>query len=174
MIFEAAIDLSITDNTAYTVLVALRQLGYESLHAVERSEIYRLDLRDDASPDAIARVLTRAEVIFNPNKHRLSYHADDGTAGADPGEEWEAVVKDRDDDTTRLRTLLVDRFDVRGLNAIERSTAWRLYESERPAPKERLEWACRMLLCNPHSQIATICARPHRASVGESAAVVER
>ena len=174
MIFEAAVDLLITDNTAYTVLVALKQLGYDSLDRVERSEIYRLTLLDGQPPDDVARAVMHAEVVFNPNKHRLSYDAGSARGDAAPVEEWEAVVADRDDDTTRLTRMLADRFGVRGLKSIERSTAWRLFERDRPAPKERLEWACRVLFCNPHSQIATIRARPLRTAAGESEAAVER
>jgi phosphoribosylformylglycinamidine (FGAM) synthase PurS component len=174
MIFEAAIDLSITDNTAFTVLVALKQLGYESLQRVERSELFRLTLVADEPAADIARALTRAEVVFNPNKHRMSY--DDGSPAGDRGAggEWEAVVANRDDDTTRLRRLLAERFGVRGLDRVERSTAWRLYDSAGSAPKERLEWACRVLLCNPNSQTATVRERPYRIAAGESTTVVER
>lgn len=174
MIFEAAIDLSITDNTAFTVLVALQQLGYDALVAVERSEIYRLTLAGDSGPAAVARALLHAEIVFNPNKHRLSYESSDVPGGTPARDEWEAVVADRDDDTTRVRHLLADRFGVRGLERVERSTAWRLFEKDGPASKERLEWACRALLCNPYSQVATVRARPHRTVAGESAAVVER
>ena len=175
MIFEAAIDLSITDNTAFTVLVALKQLGYDALDAVERSEIYRLTLQDgDSSPEDVARALLHAEIVFNPNKHRLSYETRAESDGAPARDEWEAVVADRGDDTSRLRHLLADRFGMRGLERVERSTAWRLFEKEGPASKERLEWACRALLCNPYSQVATVRARPHRTVAGESTAVVER
>jgi phosphoribosylformylglycinamidine (FGAM) synthase PurS component len=173
MIFEAAVDLSITDNTAYTVLVALQQLGYGSLQRVERSDLFRLTLVADEPADDIARALMRAEVIFNPNKHRMSYFAGSPDGDRDGGE-WEAVVADRDDETTALRHLLGERFDVRGLDRIERSTAWRLYQDDGPAPKERLEWACRVLLCNAYSQSATVRERPRRIAAGESAAVVER
>jgi len=174
MIFEAAIDLSITDNTAYTVLVALKQLGYDALYAVERSEIYRLTLSGDPSPEEVARALMRAEIVFNPNKHRLSYASGVETGDHPAREEWEAVIADRDDDTSRLCRVLAERFGVRGLQRLERSTAWRLLEKGRPSSKERLEWACRALLCNPNSQVATVRARPHRSVAGESAAVVER
>lgn len=173
MIFEAAVDLSITDNTAYTVLVALRLLGYRSLQQVERSDLYRLTLADDEPADGIAHKLMRAEVIFNPNKHRMSYFAGSPVADLDR-REWEAVVADRDDETTRLRRLLGERFGVRGLDRVERSTAWRLYQNDGQAPKERLEWACRVLLCNAYSQSATVRERPRRIAAGESAAVVER
>ena len=173
MNFEAAVDLSITDNTAYTVLVALQQLGYRSLQRVERSELYRLTIAGEEPADAVAHALMRAEVIFNPNKHRLSYFAGSPVSDLD-GREWEAVVADRDDETARLRRLLGEQFGVRGLERVERSTAWRLYEADRPAPKERLEWACSVLLCNAYSQTATVRARPRRIAAGESAVVVER
>src|SRR5450755_351171 len=114
MIFEAAVDLTITDNTAYTVLVALQQLGYGALQRVERSDVYQLILAEDQPPAEIARALMRAEVIFNPNKHRMSYVAGSPAADRD-AREWEAVVADRDDETTRLRRLLGERFGVRGL-----------------------------------------------------------
>jgi phosphoribosylformylglycinamidine (FGAM) synthase PurS component len=174
MIFEAAIDLSITDNTAFTVLVALQQLGYEALHAVERSEIYRMTLSGDMTPEDVAGALIRAEIVFNPNKHRMSYERRAEAGDISVRDEWEAVIADRDDDTSRVRHLLADRFGVQGLDRLERATAWRLFEKDRPASKERLEWACRALLCNPYSQIATVRARPHRTVAGESAAVVER
>jgi phosphoribosylformylglycinamidine (FGAM) synthase PurS component len=174
MIFEAAIDLSITDNTAFTVLVALKQLGYDALAAVERSEIYRLTLTGDPAPEDVASALLHAEIVFNPNKHRLSYESRAESGSVLEPDEWEAVVADRDDETTRLRQLLADRFGVRGLERVERSIAWRLFEKDGPASKERLEWACRALLCNPYSQVATVRARPHRTVAGESAAVVER
>jgi len=174
MIFEAAVDLSITDNTAFTVLVALKQLGYESLQRVERSDLYRLTLVADEPAADITRALMRAEVVFNPNKHRMSFADGSPAGGRGTGGEWEAVVADRDDDTTRLRRLLAERFGVPGLDRIERSTAWRLYDSDGPAPKERLAWACGVLLCNPYSQTATVRERPYRIAAGESAAVVER
>jgi phosphoribosylformylglycinamidine (FGAM) synthase PurS component len=173
MIFEAAIDLSIPDNTAYTVLVALRQLGYDRLERVERSELLRLSLLDGSPSPDIARALTRAEVVFNPNKHRLSYAVDAALESGVP-DEWEAVVSDRDDDTTRLARLLTERFGLAELKRVDRSAAWRLFEAGRPAPKERLEWACRALLCNPFSQSATVRARPRRRAVGEGQAFVER
>jgi len=173
MIFEAAVDLTITDNTAYTVLVALQQLGYGALQRVERSDVYQLILAEDQPPAEIARALMRAEVIFNPNKHRMSYVAGSPAADRD-AREWEAVVADRDDETTRLRRLLGERFGVRGLDRIERSTAWRLYQNDGPAPKDRLEWACHVLLCNAFSQSAVVRERPRRTAAGESAAVVER
>ncbi|HKW45696.1 MAG TPA: hypothetical protein VJN22_08560 [Candidatus Eremiobacteraceae bacterium] len=174
MDFEVTIDLSITDNTAFTVLVALRQQGYDALRRVERSDIYLLTLSEERSPEDIARSLMRAEITFNPNKHRLSYVAESPSAAVDGDEEWEAVVTDRDDDSTRLRRLLVERFGFQTLTKIERSTAWRLYEADRPAPRERLDWACRTLLSNPHSQVATVRVRPRRAFAGDSAAFVER
>ena len=118
MIFEAAIDLSITDNTAYTVLVALKQLGYDALHAVERSAIYRLTLSGDMAPEDVARALLRAEVVYNPNKHRLSYESRATPDGPPVRDEWEAVIADRDDDRTRVRQLLVERFGVRGLERV--------------------------------------------------------
>ncbi len=153
--YEFAIELTAGDNTAFTVLTALRSMGYEPLHRVERDELLRISVEEGGlSADACAAALVRAEVVFNPNKHRLSY------AAAERGPLHEAVVRDKDDDTASLADVLRERFGVRGLRRIERATAWRLYEQNGAAPVERLEWACRGLLANPFSQTFEIRNRP--------------
>jgi phosphoribosylformylglycinamidine (FGAM) synthase PurS component len=173
MIFEAAIDLTIPDNTAYSVRVALAQLGYAGLERVERTEVFRLSIVDEQTrAEDIARALTRAEVLFNPNKHRLSYAVDDASSFTIVGE-WEAIVADRDSDTKRLQRVLCERFGIRGLERLDRSIAWRLYEAGCPASKDKLEWACRALLCNPYSQSSTVRMRPNRTPVGDGAVAVE-
>jgi phosphoribosylformylglycinamidine (FGAM) synthase PurS component len=157
---ELAIDLTVPDNTAFTVLTALRGLGYRDLERVERSDILRLRLRDGAmSTEDCARAITHAEVVFNPNKHRLSL-AKIGEADLN-----EAVVTEKDDDNSRLMNLLSARFGVRGLEEMERATAWRLYESGACASEERLAWACRVLLANPYSQSYVVRRRPAYAAV---------
>jgi hypothetical protein len=133
-----------------------------------------MTLSGDMTPEDVAGALIRAEIVFNPNKHRMSYERRAAAGDISAREEWEAVIADRDNDTSRVRHLLADRFGMQGLDRLERATAWRLFEKDRPASKERLEWACRALLCNSYSQIATVRARPHRVVAGESAAVVER
>lgn len=153
--YEFAIELTAGDNTAFTVLTALRSMGYDALERVERDDLLRLSIADGGLPlEECAAALMRAEVVFNPNKHRLAYAADERTAL------HEAVVADKDDDTAALADLLRDRFGVRGLDAVERATGWRLYEASGAAPVERLEWACRELLANPFSQTFAIRARP--------------
>ena len=152
---EIAVDLIVPDNTAYTVLVTLRQLGFDALERVDRSEIVRLSA--DAQPADAADIvehIKRAEILFNPNKHRLSYALSDerlpGSASRSNGApDWEALVADRDDDTSGLVHLLRGPFGIRGLHSLERGIAWRLTEAHGPVSKERLEWACRELLANP-------------------------
>jgi phosphoribosylformylglycinamidine (FGAM) synthase PurS component len=159
-LFEFAVALAAGDNTAFTVLTALRGLGYRELEHVERVDLLRLRLTDGAmSVDDCARALTRSEVVFNPNKHKLSI------AAAGEGSQWEAVVVDKDDDTSALSGLLVERFAIRGLEQLECATAWRLQENDGPASQERLDWACRSLLANPYSQRYSIRRRPAYASV---------
>jgi phosphoribosylformylglycinamidine (FGAM) synthase PurS component len=151
---EIAIDLIVADNTAYTVLVSLRRLGYAALERVERSQILRLQA--DVRPEGAARLVERikhAEVLFNPNKHNISYAtATTETASPNGAADWEAVVTDQDDDTSALVNLLQGPFEIRELRSLTRSIAWRLHETRGPASKERLEWACRELLANPYSQ----------------------
>ncbi len=161
---EVAIDLRMPDNTAYTVLVALRQLGYDALARVERSEILRLNAEED-SPEALARGIAHAEVLFNPNKHRLSLSTTGAARRSDDDTGFEAVVEDRDDDTTGLLSLLQGPFGMAQLRSLSRAVAWRLYESGGPAPRERLEWACRELLANPHSQTFAVREMPARVAV---------
>jgi phosphoribosylformylglycinamidine (FGAM) synthase PurS component len=145
---EVAIELTVPDNTAFTVLVALRQLGYAELARVERADVLRLTLDQPLErADEVVEALKRAEVIFNPNKHRMRRAHSAGGSNA-----WEAIVSDRDDDNSGLARLLGDHFGVRDLKALERATAWRLFDEHGSAPKERLEWACRELLANAISQ----------------------
>jgi phosphoribosylformylglycinamidine (FGAM) synthase PurS component len=161
---EIAVELIVPDNTAYTVLVSLRQLGYRELERVERSQILRLtaDARSADAANLVERI-KHAEVLFNPNKHVMTY----ATANAEPGSsngaaDWEAVVTDRDDDTSGLVRLLQGPFGMRELRSLTRGVAWRLHEVRGPAPKERLDWACRELLANPYSQTFAVRPMPAR------------
>ena len=153
--YEFVIELTTPDNTAFTVLTALRSLGYPELERVERDHILRLSLGDPAlSLEACGAALTRAEVVFNPNKHRLAF------AGEEMSALHEAIVSDNDDDAASLTELLRDRFGVDGLRAVERATAWRLYETSGAASADRLAWACEILLSNKFSQTFVIRRRP--------------
>jgi len=158
--FEFAVELTVPDNTAFTVLTALRALGYRDLERVERVELLRLRLREGAmSVDECGRALMRAEVVFNPNKHRLTYAAGGDTDAV------EAVVAEKDDDSAGLSDLLSGHFGVRGLEGVERAIAWRLFDATGAAPKKRLDWACRELLANPFSQTYSVRRRPKSATI---------
>jgi phosphoribosylformylglycinamidine (FGAM) synthase PurS component len=171
---EIAFDLIVPDNTAYTVLVALRQLSYKELERVERSEIVVLKL--DAAPNDVERIMKRvahAEILFNPNKHRMSYAlaangSDDHSA---EGAQWEAIVTDRDDNASGLVKLLAGPFGLRELQSLSRGVAWRLYEKTGDVPRERVEWACRELLANPYSQRFHV--RPNRTRTAAGIGAVE-
>ena len=159
-LLEFAVALAVPDNTAFTVLTALRGLGYRDLEKVERLELLRLQLGDGTmTADECAKALTRAEIVFNPNKHRL------WLAGTGEADEWEAVVVDKDDDNSGLSGLLTAHFGIRGLERVERATAWRLREKTGPASEKRLDWACRSLLANPHSQLYSIRRQPSHENV---------
>jgi len=169
MKIDAAVELIIPDNTAFTVLTALRQLGAQDLTAVERSEHFILTVADGARADDVVRQVARAEVVFNPNKHRMSYCVE-GEAPAMEPPQFEAFVRDRDEDNRRLVKLLTGTFGMSVLRDVERSMGWRLFDARGPAPRERLEWACHELLANPVSQRYDIRPRPVRTSVREPAA----
>lgn len=167
MTIEVAVELVIPDNAAYTVTVALRRLGYAELARVERADVYRLDLSPGADPAGFVERLARAEVIFNPNKHRLSYSVPDrGTAsGGGAAAQFEAVISERDDDQRALAGLLRGPFGLRELAGLERAVAWRLFEEGGSASRERLEWACAALLCNRISQTSAVRLLPLRQPV---------
>jgi phosphoribosylformylglycinamidine (FGAM) synthase PurS component len=162
---DVAIELIIPDNTAFTVLTALRHLGYEDLARVERSDHVVLTVADDARPQEVAAQLSRAEVLFNPNKHRMSYAVGSAPERA-PLLEYEALVHDKDEDNARLVALLSGTFGMSALQGIERAVGWRLYDAG-PATADRLQWACQTLLANPISQGYDIRPRPVRHQVGE-------
>ena len=173
---DAAIELIIPDNTAFTVLTALRHLGYQDLAKVERSEHVMLSVSDDAQAEGVVTQLSRAEVLFNPNKHRMSYaNLNEMNAATPP--QFEAIVRDKDENNDRLVTLLSGTFGMTVLRGLSRAVGWRLYDVGGPAARERLEWACRMLLANPISQSYDIRPRPVRRQVrepGEAAAKATR
>ena len=157
MTIEIAIDAIVPDNTAYTALVTLRRLGYPELARVERSEIVTLDV--DGQPEnskGVVKQISHAEVLFNPNKHRLSYADSSGPSESNELGEWEAFITDRDEDTTELVHLLRGPFGISALRSLKRSIAWRLHDARGPAPQERVEWACRELLANPYSQTSDV------------------
>ena len=161
---EIAVDLIVPDNTAFTVLVALRELGYATLERVERAQLVRMRFARPAPPlDGLIARIAHAEILFNPNKHRLSYAPPDARSHEDGGgTHFEAVVEDRDDATSGLVALLAGPFGLRQLRSLTRGIAWRLFEAGAPAPRERVEWACHTLLANPHSQLFHVRRAPHR------------
>lgn len=155
LVYEFAVESTVPDNTAFTVLTALRDLGYDALDRVERAEILRLRMRDGAMSIAdCGAALKRAEIVFNPNKHRLGYSTSSETPSC------EAIVADKDDDTEPLADLLRGRFSIEGLERVERATAWRLFESGAAAPRSLHEWACAQLLANPYSQTYVVRQQP--------------
>jgi len=160
-VYEFVVELTVGDNTAFTVRGALRGLGYGALERVERSDLLRLRLPDGGlSVETCGAALTRAEVVFNPNKHRLAHSSEPDS------DVYEAVVSDVDDDSTALADLLRDRFGLDGLEGVDRATAWRLHESGgKPADAKRLEWACTSLLANKFSQTFTVRRAPTRVAV---------
>ena len=162
---DAAIELIIPDNTAFTVLTALRHLGYANLTKVERSEHVILSVESDAAPEHVIAQLSRAEVFFNPNKHRLSYAIPKAEAATPP--QFEAIVREKHENNDRLVALLSGTFGMASLRGLSRAVGWRLYDEGGPASRECLEWACRSLLANPISQSYDIRPRPVRHQVRE-------
>jgi phosphoribosylformylglycinamidine (FGAM) synthase PurS component len=167
MRIDVAIEPIIPDNTAFTVLSALRELGYERLSRVERSQHVFVSVSEGTLVKLVIGDLAKAEVLFNPNKHRMSYALPDASNIEPP--EFEAFVRDKDENNDRLRELLVTAFGLPNLLDIERAVGWRLYEREGSAALEQLKWACTTLLCNPVSQRYDIRRRPVRTQVGEPA-----
>ena len=172
MTLGVAIELIIPDNAAFTVLTALRQLGYPELARVERAEHVVLHLDDNAAAPDVVTHLSRAEVLYNPNKHTMWY----SQAGAAPAvpPEYEAYVRDKDENNERLVALLVTTFGIPSLRGLERAVAWRLYDDRGPATPQRFDWACQTLLSNSVSQVYEICPRPQRFEVKGAAALTSK
>lgn len=121
MSLAVSVSLKIPDNTAYTALVALRKLGVE-VDRVERSEVF---LFDDADAGALVARITADEMIFNPNKHRISVLE---SAKPSWGEVWIEPIS----------------------NPERIAVAWRLYNAHgAPVKRPVLEMAIERLLCNP-------------------------
>lgn len=159
---EVTVESVIPDNTAYTACVSLRDLGCDWLERVERAEGIELVLGAGADPAAVVERVALAEVIYNPNKHRLFYiyeGADRSGPAAGPTTGLELLVQDREDDTTGLVRLLRDTFGMRELTAATRFVAWRLGAT---ATRAQLEEAAAKLLVNPNSQDARVAPRPFR------------
>jgi phosphoribosylformylglycinamidine (FGAM) synthase PurS component len=161
---DIAIEPIIPDNTAFTVLTALRDLGYAELRAVERADHVFLEAPAESDPRSLAAQVSRAEVLFNPNKHRMRIASEDGDA-ATSGAEFEALVRDKDEENGRLLGTLGSTFGIKGLSTLERAVAWRLIEESGTASPDRLDWACRALLANPVSQLYWIRPRPVYSAV---------
>ncbi|MDQ6779531.1 MAG: hypothetical protein M3Z37_00020 [Candidatus Eremiobacteraeota bacterium] len=159
---DVAIELVIPDNTAHTALVALRRLGYGDLMAVERAEHYRIRLSAQAPQvEAVIGQLARAEVLFNPNKHRLSYAVEPATVFSD---RFEALVHDSEELSDRLQRLLAVTFGMPYVVALSCGVLWRLQDADAPASAERLRWACATLLSNAVSQKSEV--RPALSRTG--------
>jgi phosphoribosylformylglycinamidine (FGAM) synthase PurS component len=163
MKLDIAIEPIIPDNTAFTVLTALHDLGYAKLRAVERADHVFLETSAESDPRSLAAQVSRAEVLFNPNKHRMRIASEDGAAT--PGVEFEALVRDKDVENGRLLGTLSSTFGIKGLSTLERAVAWRLIEESGTASAYRLDWACRALLANPVSQLYWIRPRPAYSAV---------
>ena len=162
MTLEVAIEPAAGDNAAFTVLTALRELGYAGLQRVERADMLELELADglQTAEEALG-CLSQAEIVFNPNKHKLLRVLPQASQGSAPGyaPQWEALVADSEDDDEQLRRLLGEKFGLRGLRRVRRAVAWRLFDVAGAAPKERLQWAGDALLCNRLSQCCAIRQR---------------
>lgn len=164
---DIAIELIIPDNTAHTVLVALRKLGYDRLVSVQRADHLELVTAPGApQPERIVEQLSRAEILFNPNKHRLSYAL---LPPASSEAQFEALVRDKHDDVERLVGLLQHTFSMPYVTGLKRGVLWRLHDDGGSASPERLEWSCRTLLSNSVSQTYQISAKPARVEFREPA-----
>jgi phosphoribosylformylglycinamidine (FGAM) synthase PurS component len=138
MNLDIAVEPIITDNTAFTVLTALRSLGYAELQHVQRADHIILDVEDGGNAERVVEKIARY----------VREDARDATSS--PG--FEALVRDRDVENGRLLATLSGTFGIRGLRALERAVAWHLIEANGEAGRERLDWSCRVLLANSVSQ----------------------
>ena len=148
MIGCVEVALLIPDNEARTALAVLQRLGV-GVVALERADLYRCDIADDA-PATLVETLRGIESVFNPNKHVIRSRE---TVRPGAGEVWideiasECVAGNGD--------LRVAGRVVAGLRRLERFTAWRLATAPGVAAEAAVVGAAtELLFCNPAFQKA--------------------
>ncbi len=145
------VSLVIPDNEARTALATLQRLGV-GIVALERADLYRCDVADDAA-DALVDTLRGIEAIFNPNKHAIRTR---DTAAAGAGEVWVDEIGTEVADTAAHAGVRIAGRLVPGVRAFERCTAWRLWSAPGvTADAETVASATELLLCNPAFQKAS-------------------
>ena len=143
------VSLVIPDNEARTALATLQRLGV-AVTALERADLYRCDVADDAA-ETLVETLRGIETIFNPNKHALRSR---DALGPEAGEVWidELVAAE----PRGAGDVCVAGRAIVGLRGFERFTAWRLATAPgRPADRVVVAAATDLLLCNTALQKAT-------------------
>jgi phosphoribosylformylglycinamidine (FGAM) synthase PurS component len=137
--------LTIPDNEAETALETLRRLGLDVAH-LSRADVYRIEL-DPRCEQATLEALRDLETIYNPNKHRLVVRSQ---ASPQAGELW--IDEPRESGASSQPVQIAGR-TLPGVHRIERLAAWRLADEQgKAAPRETLERASDLLLCNPAFQ----------------------
>ena len=127
--------LKVPDNTAYTALVALQNLGID-VSRVEHAAVW--ELADHGKPSTLVARIERNEAIFNPNLHVITIRSQPLPEGS---EIWVWEVD-------RGAWKLPGR-GIEGIAGAKPMTSWRLFDKNgEPAPEETLDRACNELLRN--------------------------
>ncbi len=150
MIRCVAIALTIPDNEARTALATLQRLGVAA-SALERADLYRIDVADDRA-DELPALLKKFEVIFNANKHVMRVREGEAPLA---GEVW--IDEIGRTGVSRDGIVRISGRTLEGVRSLERFIAWRLYATPGiPAEPDVVAAATDLLLCNPAFQKATI------------------
>ena len=140
--------LIIPDNEARTALATLQRLGV-GVAALDRADVYRFDVDDDAANDLVTHVRA-LETIFNPNKHVMRVRA---LGVPDAGEVWVGDLSPSEVDARG--NVRVGGRTMPGVRGFERFTSWRIYGAPGiRANADLVDAATETLLCNTAFQKA--------------------
>ncbi len=141
--------LIIPDNEARTALATLQRLGV-GVAQLERADLYRFDVEDEAANDLVTHVRA-LETLFNPNKHIMRVRA---LGVPDTGEVWVGDLTAPE--ASVPRDVRVGGRVLPGVRAFQRFTAWRVYGAPGVrANSDLVDAATETLLCNSAFQKAT-------------------
>lgn len=159
-----AVRLIIPDTTAVSARQALRQAGLTDLTDIRREMCWSFDVDDSSVPERVAERLIASDVLVNYNKHRARWWL--GSLEGDPAAlpqpdsaepEGRLLVGDRDDpEPARMQRILTTRLGFSGLEVLRRATLWSISVLAGADVAQATQDAARLLLVNPHGQVAQL------------------
>ncbi|MGI8913581.1 MAG: hypothetical protein ACR2JY_07330 [Chloroflexota bacterium] len=162
MLIALAVRLIIPDTTAVSARRALRQAGLTELVELRREVCWGFEVGDAGAAQDVADRLLATDVLVNYNKHRGRWWAGELAAAQPPQpsvtRQWGALlVADRaDPEPGQMQRLLTTRLGFHALRVRERATLWSIGVAGDEDANQVAQRAARLLLANPHGQVARL------------------